>query len=87
MPWGGVSRDAMPVDLTMFTVDSDEAYKAAAADAADWLKKNPGKQLATLEVGDTYKFAGPVWYAMWGNKTAGYTALVDASSGKVMKHK
>jgi hypothetical protein len=87
MPWGGVTRDVMPVDLTQLTVDSDDAYKAAAGDAGDWLKKNPDKKLAALEVGDTYKMPGPVWYVVWGNKNAGYSAVVDANSGKVMKHK
>lgn len=87
MPWGGVTRMAMPVDLTMFSVDSDAAYQAAAADAAVWLKKNPGKELTALEIGDTWKQQVPVWYVTWGNKTSGYAALVDASSGKVLQHK
>lgn len=86
-PWGGITRDAMPVDLSEFTVDSDAAYQAAAGDAADWLRKNPGKPLSSFAIGDTYKFPGPVWYLMWGNKSSGYAALVDASTGKVLKHK
>lgn len=87
MPWGGVTRDAMPVDTAMFSVDSDAAYKAAAGDAAAWLKKNPGKELTAFEIGDSYKFPVPVWYVMWGNKQSGFAALVDASSGNVLKHK
>jgi hypothetical protein len=86
MPWGGATRTVMPVDLSMFNVDSDDAYKAAAGDAADWLKKNPDKGLATLEIGATYKTPGPAWFFMWGTKKSGYTALVDASGGKVLKH-
>jgi hypothetical protein len=85
-PWGGVTRDAMPVDLSLFNVDSDAAYQAVAAGAADWIKKNPGKGLSDLELGDTYRFQVPVWYLMWGDKTSGYVALVDASSGKLLKH-
>jgi len=87
MPWKGPTRDAMPVDITMFNVDSDAAYTAAAADAATWLKGNPGKELSDFELGDTYKFDAPVWYVMWGSKAAGYASIVDANSGKVLSHK
>ncbi len=88
MPWGGPSRDVMPVEVSSFSVDSDTAYKAAAADAADWLKKNPDKKLTTIALGNTYKFQMPVWYVLWGDaKTGGYIAYVDATSGKVLKAK
>lgn len=86
MPWSGATRDAMPVDLTLFNVDSDAAYKAASADAAEWLKNNPGKPISSLEIGDTYKFQRPVWYLMWGTKKSGYATFVDGNSGKVLKH-
>lgn len=85
MNWGGVTRDAMAVDMSQFNVDSDAAYQAASADAAEWLKKNPGKEVSVVEMGDTYRFQVPVWYVMWGTKTSGYGAWVDASSGKVLK--
>jgi len=87
MPWGGATRDAMPVDVSLFNIDSDAAYEAAATAAADWLKKNPDKPLSAFEIGDTYKFQVPVWYVMWGTKQAGYATFVDASTGKVMNHK
>jgi hypothetical protein len=77
----------MPIDATLFNVDSDVAYTAAAADAADWLKKNPGKDLSTIAVGESYKFQGPVWYVMWGTKDAGYAVFIDAGTGKLLKHK
>ncbi len=86
MPWAGATRDTMPLDLSLFEVDSDVAYKAAADAAADWLKKNPGKAISALEVDNTYKLQRPVWFLVWGNKQSGYTAFVDASSGKVLKH-
>jgi hypothetical protein len=86
-PWAGVTRDVMPIDATLFNVDSDVAYTAAAADAADWLKKNPGKDLSTIAVGESYKFQGPVWYVMWGTKDAGYAVFIDAGTGKLLKHK
>jgi hypothetical protein len=84
IPWRGATRDAMPIDTSMFNIDSDAAYTAAAADAATWLKNNPGKDISDFEIGDTYKFSTPVWYVMWGTKAAGYATVVDASSGKVL---
>jgi hypothetical protein len=48
------------------------------------MKNNPGKDVSDLEIGDTYKFSTPVWYVMWGTKSAGYATIVDASSGKVL---
>ena len=87
MAWGGETRDAMPIDLTVFNVDSDAAFQAASGDAGEWLKKNPGKQLTALELGETAKFSGPVWYTQWGTKASGYSALVDATTGKVLGHR
>jgi hypothetical protein len=86
-PWGGLGRDAMPIDLSLFNVDSDTAYQAAAAEGAVWLKKNPAKVLSSFALGDTDRFQAPVWLLMWGDKKAGYLAFVDASSGKVLKSK
>jgi hypothetical protein len=87
LPWKGPTRDAMPIDTSMFSVDSDAAYAAAATDAAEILKKQPKLEVTEFEAGDTYKFPAPVWYILWGTQKAGYAALVDASSGKVMKGK
>jgi hypothetical protein len=87
VPWNGIARDAMPVELTSFNVDSDAAYQAAATDGAAWLKKNPDKTLTALALGDTFRFQAPVWYLMWGDKKSGYVAYVDANSGKVLKQK
>jgi hypothetical protein len=87
LPWGGVTRDDMPVELSSFNVDSDAAYQAAATDAAAWLKKNPGKEPSTFQLGDTYKFQAPVWYLVWGDKKSGYVAYVDANTGKLLNKK
>lgn len=84
-PWGGQTRDDMPIDTTMFTIDSDAAYKTAAAEAAVWITKNPGKPPTSLELGCTYALHAPVWYIAWGNKTNGYIALVNASTGEMFK--
>ena len=85
--WSGITRNAMPIDLTMFTVDSDAAYQSAASDAADYLKKNPDKHLSSLELGDSYRFPSPAWYLVWGDAKSGYAAFVDAGTGKVLKKK
>ncbi|MGC2111368.1 MAG: hypothetical protein WA655_17770 [Candidatus Korobacteraceae bacterium] len=85
IPWGGVTRDAMPIEASEFLCDSDAAYTAAAADAAAWLKKNPDKKLSELQLGNGYRFPGPIWYVMWGDKKSGYVAYVNATTGKVMK--
>jgi hypothetical protein len=86
-PWSGATRDAMPVEVSSFNIDSDAAYNAAAADAAAWLKKNPGKQLSSFQLGNTYRFQASVWYLAWGDKKSGYIAFVDANTGKVVKQK
>ena len=53
----------------------------------DWLKKNPDKPITTMELGDTFRFQGPVWYLVWGTDKVGYAAYVDANTGTVRKHK
>ena len=87
LQWSGPSRDAMPIDTSQFSVDSDAAYRAGAAAAAEVLKKDPKLEITDFELGDTYKSQTPVWYILWGTKKAGYAAIVDASSGKVLKGK
>jgi hypothetical protein len=85
-PWNGTyTRSAMPIQISEFSVDSDAAYTAAAADAAAWLKKNPEKKLSAFELSNSYRFQKPTWYLMWGDKKNGYAAFVDAGTGKVLK--
>lgn len=87
IPWGGVSRDVMPIDKSQFTVDSDAAFNTATDDAKAWLKKNPDKKLSNFQLGNGYSFPAPVWFVMWGDKKVGYVAYVNATTGKVMKKK
>ena len=87
LPWAGPTRNAMPVDMSLFSVDSDAAYQASAKDAADWLKKNPKIELATLDLGSTYQYRAPAWYVSWGDKKNGYIVLIDATSGNIYSHK
>jgi hypothetical protein len=87
LTWSGATRDAMPIQLSEFNIDSDAAYQAAATDAGAWLKKNPDKKLSSLELSNAYRFQAPVWFFIWGNKKLGYAAFVNATTGKVLEHK
>ncbi len=69
LPWNGPSRAALPFEMAQVTVDSDAAYKTAQASAADWLKKNPGKELS-LTLQDNARFQLPYWYVMWGPRSS-----------------
>ncbi|HEY4045722.1 MAG TPA: hypothetical protein VGM27_02555 [Acidobacteriaceae bacterium] len=86
-PWGGLTRDAMPIELSSFNIDSDVAYKTAAGGAAVWMKKNPDKKLSSFELRNAYRFQTPVWYLMWGDKKSGYLAFVDANNGEALNKK
>ena len=87
-PWSGTySRDAMPIQISEFSIDSDAAYQAAAEDAAAWLKKNPDKKLSPIELSNPARFQVPTWFFMWGDKKSGYAGFVNATTGKVVKHK
>lgn len=87
-PWAGESRDAMPIDVAVFNIDSDAAYQTAAAEAAPWLAKNPTIPLTSLELGNNYALKSPAWYIAWGTKKSGsYTSLVNGTSGTLYKSK
>ena len=82
--WGGATTTSKPFPNSEFVVDSDAAYKAAFENAADWLKKHPD-QTATFRLGSASRFAAPVWYVMWGTTKNGYAALVNATTGVIVK--
>ncbi len=84
LPWGGATPASKPFSNSEFVVDSDAAYKAAFEKAADWLKAHPN-QKATFRLGNASRFAAPVWYIMWGSTKNGYAALVNATTGAVVK--
>jgi hypothetical protein len=84
LAWGGATRTSKPFSNSEFVVDSDAAYKAAFEKAAGWLKKHPN-QKATFRLGNASRFAAPVWYVMWGTNKNGYAALVNATTGAIVK--
>ncbi len=85
-PWAGPTAAVMTFQSSDFAIDSDAAYKAAAAKAADWLKnKDNAAKPVSLSLGATSRFAAPaVWVVLFGNSKAGYFAVVDASTGNVI---
>jgi len=84
LPWGGATKTSKPFSNSEFAVDSDTAYNVAVEKAAAWLKKHPNQKL-TFRLGNASRFAAPVWYVMWGTTKNGYAALVNATTGSVLK--
>lgn len=82
--WGGATTTSKPFSNSEFAVDSDAAYKVASEKAAGWLKRHPN-QKATFRLGNASRFAAPVWYVMWGTTKNGYAALVNATTGALVK--
>jgi hypothetical protein len=86
LPWGGPRQDAMPFDTGDLGVDSDAAFKAALAEAGDWVSKHPGKAVS-LTLGNASRYPAPVWFVMWGDKKSGYAVYVNAKTGALIKDK
>ena len=84
--WGGPTQDALPFETSQFAIDSDKAYETAAAQAANWMKKHPDKE-ASLTLGNAARFSSPVWYVLWGEQKSGYSVLVNATTGVVVKQR
>jgi hypothetical protein len=84
LPWNGATPDSKTFTSTDFAVDSDAAYKTGLAKAADWLKTHPDQKV-TFSLGDSSKFPSPVWYIQWGTTKNGYAALVNATTGMLVK--
>jgi hypothetical protein len=83
--WAGPTTAVMTFQTSDFTIDSDAAYKAAAAKAADWLKdpENATKPVS-LSLGAAARFPAPVWYILFGNTKSGFVALVSATTGNII---
>lgn len=81
--WAGATQDAEPFANSDFHVDSDAAWKAASEKAKDWLAKNPDKEITAFALGQAARFPVPMWYILWGTRTSGYAAFVNATTGKI----
>jgi hypothetical protein len=84
LPWNGATPDSKTFAATELVVDSEAAYKTALEKAADWLKTHPNEKV-TFRLGNSSKYPAPVWYIMWGSTTNGYAALVNATTGTLVK--
>jgi hypothetical protein len=83
--WSGPTTAVMTFQTSDFTIDSDAAYKVAAAKAADWLKdpENAAKTVS-LTLGAASRFPAPVWYILFGNAKSGFVAYVSATTGSII---
>ncbi|HEY3442704.1 MAG TPA: hypothetical protein VGK29_18225 [Paludibaculum sp.] len=81
--WGGATPAAKAFANGEFSIDSDIAYTTATGPAGAWLKTHPGAK-ATMLLGNSARFPGPVWYIMWGTSKDGYAVYVNATTGAVI---
>jgi len=79
-PWSGNTTRSEAFLVSEFSVNSDAGFKTASDKAAAWLKKHPDMP-ATMALGKTSRFPGPVWYIQWGTRKLGYAAFVNATTG------
>lgn len=84
LPWAGGTPTSKAFAATEFVVDSEAAYKTAHEKAAEWVKAHPDKKVS-LRVGNAAQFPAPVWYIMWGTAKDGFAAVVNATTGVVVK--
>lgn len=90
--FGGIEEDytgrgdSSPFEITAIKVDSDEAYKTAAAKSAEYIKKNPNKPVMFL-MEQTRRFPDVTWRVIWGDSvsTSDYSVFVDGSTGKLLQ--
>ena len=82
--WSGPTAKSRPFEIAEFVTNSDDAFKTASQKAAAWLHTHPGKKV-TITLASTGRFAGPVWYIMWGDTKSGYLAFVNATTGLLAK--
>ena len=81
--WAGPRGQATPFEIAAIKTDSDEAYRTAAKQSAEYVKKNPSKPVSFLLERNT-RFPDPTWRVIWGESvgTSDYSVFVDAATGK-----
>ena len=83
--WRGPTAAVMTFQTGDFTIDSEAAYKTAAAKAADWLKeKDNAQKPVSLSLGAASRFPAPVWVILFGTSKLGFVAVVNASTGTII---
>ena len=78
--------DSSPFEIAAIKVDSDEAYQTAAAQSADYIRKNPNKPVFFL-MELSKRFADVTWRVVWGESvgTSDYSVYVDGTTGKYLE--
>jgi hypothetical protein len=83
--WAGPTTAVETFQTSDFTIDSDAAYKTAAAKAADWLKEsNNAEKPVSMSLGAAARFPAPIWYILFGDTKLGFVAVVNASTGNIV---
>jgi hypothetical protein len=83
--WAGPTAAVMTFMTSDFSIDSDAAYKTAAAKAGDWLKKpdNADKPVS-FNLGAASRFPAPVWYILFGTTKDGFAVVINATTGDII---
>jgi hypothetical protein len=84
--WSGPTGQAVPFVIAAIKIDSDEAYAAAVAHSADYIKKFPDRPVSFL-LEQTNRFPDLAWRVIWGESVSAsdYSVFVDASTGKYLE--
>jgi hypothetical protein len=90
--FGGIEEDytargdSSPFQMAAIKVDTDEAYKTAAAKSADYIKKNPDKPVIFL-MELSRRFPDVTWRVIWGSSvgTSDYSVFVDGTTGQFLE--
>ena len=83
--WSGRQGQNTSFDIRAASTDSEAAYKAADAKAADYDKTHPGMSISfLLEKIDQYPT--PVWRVIWGESvgTSNFSIYVNAANGEYL---
>jgi hypothetical protein len=82
-PWQGATPETFPFTRGELVVDSDAAYKTSVERAGVWLGTHPNQD-ARFRLG-AFKSAAPVWYVMWGTEEDGYSTVMFAKTGGIIR--
>ena len=85
-PWNGPRGQQQPFNPQALHVDSDEAFRSAAKESTDFIKKNPDLPVLFL-LEQTPRFPNLAWRVIWGETlgSSRYSVFVDASTGRYLQ--
>lgn len=84
--YSGGHGPQFPFLIAAIKVDSDEAYKTAAGNSEDYIKKHPDTPISFV-LEQTNRFPDLTWRVIWGESASAsdYSVFVDASTGKFLQ--